>query len=162
MEKKRGKRIMLYILLVAVIVFGFTLTKFIVETHTPVKYAIRLEDIHEYSNFILVRQTWHTGTGWERVGDEQGLYENLSVVRDVQLEGNLPPLTGIGGEHVNVFLCIVTPTGTYRIEGTTSPIYEYESFEVNDWYPIYPVKRDTIFPSWFYSKYYMSKADLKK
>lgn len=162
MLKGRKKREMIYFLLPIIVILGAVIIQFIVTTRTPVKYAVRLEDIYQYPDSILVQQTWHTGTGWEIVGNENGLYENPIAIADVQLEGNLPPGVGMIGEgidHVNVYLCIVTLTGTFRIEGTTSPIHEYEKFEVIDWYPIYPVKRDTLLPSWFYPQEYLAKSD---
>lgn len=99
--------------------------------------------------------------GWEKVGDDYDIYTDVSNICDVQLEGNVPPQVEMGGDHVNTFLCEVTPTGTYRIPRTTSSIHLYEKFEVIDWHPIYPVKRNTTLPSWFYPDNYLSKSDLK-
>jgi hypothetical protein len=149
--------------LVVIAIVGVIFIKFIIATRTPVKYAIQLEDVYKYPDAILVQQTWHTGTGWERIGDAHGLYEKgPNKILDVELEGNLPPRVGMGGDHVNIFLCEVTPTGTYRIPGTVSPVHLYEKFEVTDWYPIYPVKRYTVFlPSWFYPNNYLSENDMK-
>ena len=153
------KNLYMYII---VAIIGFGLIRFIIDSRTPVKYAVRIEEIQEYSGAILVRQTWHTGTGWEIVGDTNGFYENRGNVLDVKLEGDLPPTVGAGGEHVNVFLCKVELTGKYQIPGTISPNHIYDVFEVFEWYPIYPVKREEVFlPAWVYPDNYYSKYDMK-
>lgn len=157
--KKLIKRI---IFLVFFMLISIKLVRFIVINRTPVKYAINLEDIQNYPNSIIVKETWHTGTGWEKIGDKNGLYTDSKKIFDVKLEGNLPFGAKIGGENINIFLCIVEPIGKFRIQGTTSPIYLYDKFKVVDWYPIYPVKRETLLPSWFYPSKYLSKADFEK
>lgn len=72
--KKLIKRI---IFLAFFMLISIKLVRFIVINRTPVKYAINLEDIQNYPDSIIVRQTWHTGTGWEIVGDTNGLYNDL-------------------------------------------------------------------------------------
>ena len=79
-------------------------------TRIPAKYAIRIEGVGQYPNCIIVKEAWHTGTGWEKIGDEQG-YLSSDRIRDVYLIGNLPPSASIGGEHVNSYLCEVTNLG---------------------------------------------------
>jgi len=122
---------------------------------SPIKYAVRIEDIYKYQNCILVKETWHTGTGWEQVGDDKGLFLSEQL-KDVHLIGKTPPLTSFGGDHVNTYLCEGDYNGKHKIEGSSEI---YNVFEVLEWYPIYPVKRDTILPSWLYPKGYLSKCD---
>lgn len=152
--KKRGKK-KIIIILPVVLIIGVLIIPFAISTRTPVKYAVRLEDLYKYPNSILVKEAWHTGTGWEQVGDKSGKFP-VDKVNDVHLIGNIPPVASIGGDHVNTFLCIVDYTGKYELKNS---IEIFDEYEVIDWYPIYPVKRDTILPSWIYPKGYLSKYD---
>lgn len=145
------------IILSILLFFGVIVISFVISTRTPVKFAVRLEDLKEYPNSILVKETWHTGTGWEQVGDTSGYFKDESI-KDVNLFGNIPPTVSPGGDHVNTYLCQVQYTGLYSIEGNEE---QYEEYKVLEWYPIYPVKRDTILPSWFYPDNYLSKYDLR-
>lgn len=109
-------------------IFGVIAVSFTISTRTPVKYAVRVEDLEEYPNSIIVKQTWHTETGWEMVGDTSGYYSN-EVIRDVHLIGNIPPLVGIGGDHVNTYLCQVQYIGLYKIEGGVDICENYDIYE---------------------------------
>ena len=164
MLNNRKLRKMLILAIITILTLALIITKIILPSRTPVKHAIHMEDIHNYANSIIVRQTWHTGTGWEKVGDEHGLYDSYRMIYDVKLDGNIPHIIGMGGDHVNVYLCIVIRTGTYSFSGVDVLTSEndpvFERYEVIDWYPIYPVKRDTILPAWFFSNDYLSKYDL--
>jgi len=155
-SRRKGMQYILLTILVGIVVM---LVLFIIKTRTPVKYAVRLEDIHEYPNSILVREAFHTGTGWEKIGNEHGVYENEQGRVDVILQGNLPPFSDVGA--VNTYLCEVKDLGP----DIFPPLGDEELFakyEVLEWYPIYPVKRDTLLPSWFYPKDYLSVSDKKQ
>lgn len=124
-------------------------------TRIPIKYAIKIEDISKYTNSIIVKETWHTGTGWEKLGNYSGYFPQ-DEIEDVHLIGDVPPTTYVGGKHVNTYLCIVNSSDTFTIPGTTE---SFVQFEVLEWYPIYPVKRDTVLPEFIYPKNYLSLYD---
>lgn len=148
---------MIIIILPVVLIIGVLIIPFIISTRIPVKYAVRLEDLYKYPNSILVKEAWHTGTGWEQVGDATGHFDDEEK-EDVNLIGNIPPTVSPGGDHVNTFLCQVQYSGYYKIEGSD---IQYKEYKVLEWHPIYPVKRNTILPSCFYPDDYLSKYDFK-
>ena len=123
----------------------------------PYKYCVKEENIHKYVGCILVQEVWHTGTGWEIVGNDKGLFDNATH-KDIILTGQIPPETPVAGRHVNTYLCEVDYKGYEWVDNLHE---EFEKYEVVDWYPIYPYKRDTILPSWLYPYDYMSRADLQ-
>lgn len=153
--KKRGIT-MIIIILPIVLITGAIIIPFVIATRTPVKYAIRIEDLYKYPNSILVREAWHTGTGWEQVGDATGYFDDEEI-EDVHLVGYIPPTFSPGGDHINTFLCQVQYLDYYEIEGSD---IKYKEYKVLDWYPIYPVKRYTILPSCFFPDDYISNYDL--
>ena len=61
----RGQRKVIILVVLSATIIGALILSFIIETRTPVKYAVLLENVAEYPNSILVRRTGHTGTGWE-------------------------------------------------------------------------------------------------
>ena len=145
---------LIYVIAIAVIFIGLGFL-FRIILGSPIKYAIKIEDIESYENFILVKQTWHTGTGWQKVGADFGFLNDIEYY-DVNLIGTVPPLIGTG-VYANTFLCIVEYLGN---EYETNFDGDYEKYFVLDWYPLYPVKRDTILPSWLFPKGYMTKRDI--
>jgi hypothetical protein len=160
MWEQQGKRKMLYVIVAAAVLIGIWLITFLIPSRTPIKYAVHMESINEYPGSILVKVIRTTGPGWERVGDEYGLYTNSRGVNNVQLEGYAPPSMSFEGS-LNVYLCILDPTKTY-VTYFEDYGFEYEVYSVLDWYPIYPVRRHTIFMSeWIHSKDYLSKYDLR-
>ncbi|MDE5588866.1 MAG: hypothetical protein K2J60_06955 [Acetatifactor sp.] len=38
---------------------------------------------------------------------------------------------------------------------------EIESYYIVEWYPVYPVLRDTILPDWMYPKNFMTRQEVK-
>ena len=64
--KKRSVK-MITIILFMTFFIGFLL--YVVLVRVPIKKAIRIEDVSKYPDSILVKEAWHTGTGWEQVGD---------------------------------------------------------------------------------------------
>ena len=151
----KGKTRAIIISIVALLVG--TATVLYVNRWQPSKYAVRTEKIQEYPNSILVKEAWHTGTGWEKVGNQDGFYEDDKKY-DVYLVGNTPPKAGIGGDHVNTFLCLVEYQGVEYVDKYSG---EHEKYIVHDWYPIYPVRRYTILPDWLYPKGYMTESELE-
>jgi hypothetical protein len=74
----------------------------------------------------------------------------------MHLIGKIPPITDIGGDHANIFLYIVKYSGNYTLQNSSEV---YDEYEIREWYPLYPIKRDTILPSWTYPKGYYSICD---
>lgn len=142
---------------IVLIVLFICLAVYMMPYWKPEKYAVSIDNISNYKDCMIVRETWHTGTGWEQIGDENG-YLPLSTVEDVYLIGNIPLRNPTAGDHVNTYLCIVERSGTHYIEGSNQA---YQQFTVTEWYPIYPVKRNTILPSFLYPKNYLSKGDIQ-
>ena len=136
-------------------------------TRTPVKYAVKIENLNQHPGAIIVRETWHTGTGWEQVGGDSGYFDKKQV-DDVKLIGKLPPTVGRGGDHVNTYLCEGWFTGEFFdisewviVQQASAGEEVYPIYEVTEWYPIYPIKRDTMLPQWFFPRGYLAKADMK-
>lgn len=146
MRKKAKIFVALCVILLSVAAF-FTILR------GSVKYAVKIQDVGKYPNCILVREAWHTGTGWEKVGNDQGYLVNEDR-KDVYLVGKLPPTASIGGEHVNTYLCEVVYMGESHFPAI-GEAESFEKYEVLQWYPVYPIKRDSLLPSWFYSKEYL-------
>ena len=131
---------------------------FVVDTRTPVKYAVNLEDVGGYPNSIIVRQEISTDIEWICFGDENGLFENLQVIY-VHLIGNVPMRLAPTGDHFNLFICEVEYVGTHHLEDAGIVLDQYE---VIDWHPIYPVKRDPLLlPESFFPDNYLSKYDIE-
>lgn len=143
----------LIVLIMVILLVGVVSAPYIVSTRTPVKYAIRLEDIWQHPNCIIVKEAFHTGTGWEQIGNDSGLFVDTQK-EDVYLTGKLPPNDALG-EYYNTFVCEVQHTGQYT---QLSPDV-FEQYEIVEWYPLYPVKRNSLLPSWFYPKAYLSESD---
>ncbi len=38
---------------------------------------------------------------------------------------------------------------------------QIESYYIVEWYPVYPILRDTILPNWMYPKDFMTKREVK-
>ena len=141
------------ILVIVVLAISILLIPYIISTRTPVKYAIKIEDVGQYQDCIIVKEAFHTGTGWEQIGDQTGLF-SIERKTDVYLTGKTPPMDALGG-YYNIFVCEVKHTGQF----TQLAPEVFEKYEVVEWYPLYPVKRDTILPQWLYPREYLSKTD---
>jgi hypothetical protein len=152
-----GKR--LFILLAMIMIVGMITILFVIPTRTPIKYAVRIEDVGDYPDSILVKEAWHTGTKWEQVGDDTG-YLSVDQRKDVYLLGKIPPMASVGGDHVNTYLCVVNYLGEDHFPAIGESQF-FDKYEVVEWYPVYPVKRDTILPAWFYPDNYLSRADVR-
>lgn len=124
----------------------------------PGKYAIEKTRLRDYENAILVEEAFHTGTGWVKVGDNTGYFLKTEQ-KDIILEGNLPPTVGIASEKgLNTFLCLAEYKGKEKFADSEE---ESERYDVKEWFPIYPVKRNTILPDFFYPSAYMTKWEIK-
>lgn len=115
------------------------------------KIAIKESDFDQYDQYILVKETYHTGTGWEVIGDNNGYYNKY---RDIIVLGNLPEASH--PTAVNIFLCKVDfiEPRTF-IDGN-----KYEAIQIQDWFPVYPVVRNRcFFPKCLYSKKFLRKDE---
>lgn len=151
MKRKKALIILIPIALVMMLILSY-----IFYFRVPVKHAVKIENVGQYPDSILVRETWHTGTGWEQVGDSTGFFED-ALLEDVNLAGNIPPTISSGGDGVNTYLCRVQLMGSFTIVGDNTP---YDEYYVLEWYPVYPIKRDTLLPSWLFSDAYLSRWDM--
>lgn len=122
----------------------------------PVKYAVREENFDQYANYILVREVHYTGTGWTIVGDENGFLET-GEIHDIELLGEELPRAKMP-EKYNTFLCIVERTGIVKHEAF---LEEIDSYQIKEWYPVYPVVRNRLGADIFGCKRYMTQKDME-
>lgn len=122
----------------------------------PDKYAIKENEFSNYEPYILVQEVHYTGTGWVQVGDESGYFSSADY-QDVYLTNGtvLPQMHMYNDEYANTFLC--------KIEyiGKMNPFEdeEVDAYRIVEWYPVYPVLRDTILPSWMFPKSFIAKEE---
>ena len=76
--------------IIAIGLFGVTMAIYIKSSWITIKYAVKYEQIKDYTNSILVWEAFHTGTGWEQVGTQEGMF-SPGKRRDVYLTGDIPP-----------------------------------------------------------------------
>lgn len=134
---------------------------FIKSYWTPAKYAIREQDFYKYKPYIIVQEVHYTGTGWVQVGDESGYFDSNDYIDIVLLNGNdiLPLINIYNDEYVNKFLCKVEYIGKVQHVAFEDTV---DSFRIVEWYPVYPVLRDTILPAWMFPKDFMTEGEVKK
>jgi len=150
-EKEMKKKITLLSLVILICVGYF------IYNRIPGKNAIYISKIPKNENIILIQEGYHTGTGWVMVGDSEEFFDQ-SEYYDIYLEGAIPPEVGIpSGEELNTYVCWVEYQGEKYSEVFDAKLKEYE---ISDWSPLYPIKRNTILPSWFYPKSYMTKKEV--
>lgn len=150
--RKKGKEIRL--MLFGIILFLIIL-KFLYHYWIPVKFAVKEEQFKKYENIILVKEVHYTGTGWTQIGDETG-YFNDKEIKDIHIIGNLPP-TAKMMQNVNIFLCEVEYQGKLEFRPTGEVV---DTYLITEWYPVYPVVRDSLIPKLFLPKHFMSKRDI--
>ena len=144
--------IVLFLLVIVIIII------YLIPAWIPVKYAKMEADFYKYENAILIKRTFYaTGASWKIVGDSNSFYDKENI-RDIWLEKDDKPIIEMPlSEYDNTYLCIVK-----KIEGCK--YWEeggeyFEAYKLIDWYPIYPIKRETIilpecmYPSGFLNKY---------
>lgn len=125
----------------------------------PAKYAIKKGDFVHYEPYIIVQEVHYTGTFWAQVGDESGYFSSGAYLDIDLVNGDiLPQMIMYNEDRVNRFLCKVEYKGKIQ-----HPAYadEIDSYYVVEWYPIYPVLRDTVLPQWLFPKNYMTEEELK-
>lgn len=144
----------LIILIMIIVLFGGLFLK---TNWTPGKYAIMEEEFADYRPYILVREVHYTGTGWVQTGDENGGYKSEEYV-DVAIDNGdiLPQMEMYNEEYANTFLCKVEYRGKIRHEAFEG---EIDSYHIVEWYPVYPVLRDTILPKCLYPKTFLTKQE---
>lgn len=59
-------------------------------------------------------------------------------------------------DYVNTFLCIVEYKGKVKDNAFED---EIDSYYIVEWYPVYPILRDTLLPSWMYPKAFMTRRE---
>ena len=130
---------------------------YLIPAWIPVKYAVKEDSFDEYKDYILVKENVYTGAPWVKVGDDNGFYDKNNI-SEVWLENADIPIITSPTESDNIYLCKVEKkVGEVVIYDT-----HYEKFKVIDWYPIYPIKRETVLlPEWLYPQGFLSKYDFE-
>lgn len=143
---------------ITVIILAVMILAFIAINWIPGKYAVKEEDFKKYEPYILVQEVHYTGTGWVQVGDEGGYFLPEAYI-DIGLVNGiiLPQMDLYNEDYVNTFLCKVESRGKKK-----HPAFEdeIETYYIVEWYPVYPVLRDTILPGWLYPKNFMTKFEI--
>lgn len=143
------------------IIFGFAaflVTGLFIKSYwIPAKYAVKEQDFYKYEPYIIVQEAHYTGTGWVQVGDESG-YFALDDHVDIKLvNDNLLPLMDMyNDDFANKFLCKVEYIGKVQHVAFED---EVDLFRIVEWYPVYPVLRDTVLPAWMFPKNFMTKEE---
>ena len=157
---KKGKKVWIILGIVVVVVFVFLcfFIPFFTAHWIPGKYAIKESDFQNYEPYILVQEVHYTGTGWVQVGDETGYFLPEEYIDINLVNGNvLPQMDMYQQEYVNTFLCKVENKGNIKHDAFEE---EIASYDIVEWYPVYPILRDTILPNWMYPKEFMTKQEL--
>lgn len=149
-QKRREIRFMLFGMILFLIIL-----KFLYHYWIPVKFAVKEEQFKKYENIILVKEVHYTGTGWTQIGDETGYFIDKEI-KDIHIIGNLPP-TAKMMQNVNIFLCEVEYQGKLEFRPTGEVV---DTYLITEWYPVYPVVRDSLVPKLFLPKHFMSKRDI--
>ena len=149
----RTKMIFMIMILIMVAVGGLFWYRYWI----PEKYAVQIEELGRDEHYILVKETYHTGSGWEIIGDSKGDYEE-GEKQDIILSGKKLPISEIG-HNINTFACLVEYNGPKEHIAFEEQI---DSYHVVEWYPVYPVVRNSIWPSWMLPKTFMNEQDLRR
>lgn len=149
-QKRREIRFMLFGMILFLIIL-----KFLYHYWIPVKFAVKEEQFKKYENIILVKEVHYTGTGWTQIGDETGYFIDKEI-KDIHIIGNLPP-TAKMMQNVNIFLCEAEYQGKLEFRPTGEVV---DTYLITEWYPVYPVVRDSLVPKLFLPKHFMSKRDI--
>ncbi len=143
--------VLVFIILVVVL--------FIMVNWIPGKYAIKESDFKNYESYILVQEVHYTGTGWVQVGNENGYFLPEEYADTNLINGTILPQMGMYNEdYVNTFLCVVEHQGKMKHVAFED---EIESYYIVEWYPVYPILRDTILPNWMYPKAFMTRQEVE-
>lgn len=147
----RKRVIFMIIVFIILIIIGVLWKKYWI----PEKYSVTAEEFSLYNNYILVKEAYHTGTGWEIVGDENGYYDSKEI-KDIIIEGEKLPISKMG-HNINTFMCVVEYSGLKKHVAFDEQI---ESYVVTEWHPVYPVVRNSVLPQWLLPKSFMNRNDL--
>ncbi|MBD5551617.1 MAG: hypothetical protein HDQ96_10690 [Lachnospiraceae bacterium] len=152
------KKIQVTIIVLILIILIIAL--FIIMNWIPGKYAIKENDFIKYEPYILVQEVHYTGTGWVQVGNENGYFSPETYV-DIDLVNRtvLPQMGMYDEDYVNTFLCKVEYKGKIEHDAFEN---EIDSYYIVEWYPVYPVLRDTILPDWMYPKAFMTEKEVNE
>ena len=146
----KGFIILLLIVVLIIIVY-------LIPAWIPVKYAVKEYNFNEYKNYILVKENSYTGAPWLKLGDDKGFY-NKNNIYEVWLEGEKIPIITSPTESDNIYLCEVDE----KVGEVIIYNMSYEKFKVINWYPVYPIKRETvILPGWLYPAGFLNKYDFE-
>lgn len=150
------KKIRVTIVVLILIILGVVL--FIIINWIPGKYAIKETNFMNYESYILVQEAHYTGTGWMQVGNENG-YFLPEAYADINLINGtiLPQMEMYNKDYANTFPCIAEHKGKMKHVAFEDKI---ESYYILEWYPVYPILRDTILPNWMYPKAFMTRQEV--
>lgn len=150
---KKMKVAIIVLVIITLIIVWFVVTNWI-----PEKYAVKENEFKDYEPFILVKEVHYTGTGWILVGDESGLFSPETYL-DIDLvnETILPQMDMYNEDYANTFLCKIEYRGKVMHDAFERQI---DSYYIVEWYPVYPILRDTILPNWMYPKDFMTKQEV--
>lgn len=155
MKKMKKMRITIIVLILIILVVGL----FVIVNWIPDKYAIKEDDFNNYESYILVQEVHYTGTGWIQIGNENGYFLPEAYIDINLINGNiLPKMEMYNEDYVNTFLCIVEHKGKMKHVAFEN---EIASYYIVEWYPVYPILRDTILPNWMYPKDFMTWHEVK-
>lgn len=150
------KKIRLMII-VAVLIMAGVIGIFIKANWIPGKYAVKEGDFDQYKPYILVREVHYTGTGWIQTGNENGFFLQEEYADIDLVNGSvLPQMDMYNDEYANIFLCKTEYKGKIKHVAFED---EIDSYYIVEWYPVYPVLRDTILPGWLYPKGFMTEKE---
>lgn len=142
-----------------IIIVLLVIVLFIIVNRIPGKYAIKENDFKNYAPYILVQEVHYTGTCWVQVGNENGYFSSEEYIDINLINGTvLPQIRMYNKDYVNTFLCKVEYKGKKKHVAFEN---EIENYYIVEWYPVYPVLRDTILPNWMYPKDFMTIKEVK-
>lgn len=150
------KKCLIILTVIALIVVGAVVFYWLFNYGTPGKKAIKDDDIINYKDYIIVKEPYSTGTGWIITGGSTQ-YKMQIEKKDVLLTGEQIPKAKIG-TNVNSFLCVVEYKGIVEHDAFFEGV---QCFEVKEWYPVYPVVRNSLFPDLILPKDYLSDKELR-
>ena len=145
------------VIVIALIMAGL-IGLFIKVNWVPGKYAVKESDFNQYEPYILVQEVHYTGTGWVQTGDEKGRFLPDEYV-DIDLTNGkvLPQMPMYNEDYDNTILCKVEYEGKIEHDAFED---EIDSYNIVEWYPVYPVLRDTMLPGWLCPKEFMTEKEV--
>lgn len=123
------------------LIFIFIIILLVSVVYFPVDFAVKQKDLGKNQKFIIVKYTGAPESFWEIVGDENGLYENKNLIKDIHLTGNKP--TKKYGDELAIacyYLCYVDYIDKRSFTNISEGL-EFDLYNVRDCKMIYPIKR---------------------